>query len=68
MASFIARALGLPAATVDYFSDDAGSLHEPDINRMAAAGITNGCGGGVYCPTQVVTREQMAAFLHRALE
>jgi spore germination protein YaaH len=68
MASFIARALGLPAATIDYFSDDAGSLHEPDINRMAAAGITNGCGGGVYCPTQVVTREQMAAFLHRALE
>jgi spore germination protein YaaH len=68
MASFIARALSLPAATADYFSDDAGSLHEPDINRMAAAGITNGCGGGVYCPTQVVTREQMAAFLHRALE
>jgi hypothetical protein len=68
MASFIARALSLPATSINYFSDDAGSIHEPDINRMAAAGITNGCGGGVYCPTQVVTREQMAAFLHRALD
>jgi hypothetical protein len=35
---------------------------------MAAAGITNGCGSGVYCPTQAITREQMAAFLHRALD
>ena len=68
MASFIARALGLPAATADYFSDDAGSFHEPDINRMAAAGVTNGCGSGLYCPTQAITREQMAAFLHRALD
>ncbi|HEU4862486.1 MAG TPA: S-layer homology domain-containing protein [Candidatus Limnocylindria bacterium] len=68
MASFIARALSLPAASADYFSDDTGSFHEPDINRMAAAGITNGCGSGVYCPTQAITREQMAAFLHRALD
>ena len=67
MASFIARALSLPAAGTDYFSDDAGSFHEPDINRMAVAGITNGCGSGVYCPTHAITREQMAAFLHRAL-
>jgi hypothetical protein len=68
MASFIARALGLPAATVDYFSDDAGSIHEANINRLAAAGISNGCAGGVYCPLDAVTREQMAAFLHRALD
>ncbi|HJP72610.1 MAG TPA: S-layer homology domain-containing protein [Candidatus Limnocylindria bacterium] len=68
MASFIARALGLPAAGADYFTDDTGSFHEPDINRLAAAGVTNGCGSGVYCPTQAITREQMAAFLHRALD
>ena len=28
--------------------------------------ITTGCGAGNYCPSQVVTREQMAAFLARA--
>ena len=67
MASFIARALSLPAATTDYFPDDAGSIHEADINRLAAAGITTGCGGGLYCPTSAVTRDQMASFLARAL-
>jgi spore germination protein YaaH len=67
MASFLARALGLPAATSDYFSDDAGSPHEADINRLAQAGITNGCAAARYCPRDPVTREQMAAFLHRAL-
>ena len=67
MASFLARALNLPATGHDYFSDDAGSPHEADINRLAAAGITNGCAPGSYCPGQPVLREQMAAFLHRAL-
>ena len=66
MASFLARTLGLPPATQDYFTDDAGSVHEADINRLAAAGVTNGCGGGRYCPGSWVTREQTAAFLHRA--
>ncbi len=68
MASFIARALTLPAATANYFSDDTGSIHEADINRLAMAGISNGCAAGLYCPLDVVTREQMAAFLHRALD
>jgi hypothetical protein len=68
MASFLARALNLPAATEDFFADDAGSVHEADINRVAAAGITLGCGNGNFCPAKVVTREQMAAFLHRAQE
>jgi len=66
MASFLARALELPVATSDYFSDDDGSTHEADINRIAEAGITNGCGGVEYCSTSAVTRGQMAAFLHRA--
>jgi hypothetical protein len=67
MASFLARGLGLPASTTDYFSDDAGSPHQADINRLAAAGIATGCGGGSYCPTVGVTREQMASYLARAL-
>lgn len=67
MASFIARGLELPAAAQDFFWDDDGTTHEADINRLAAAGISGGCGGGRYCPTQLVEREEMASFLGRAL-
>ncbi len=66
MASFLARAFALPGGSPDFFSDDTGSQHEADINSVATAGITSGCGGGRYCPASSVTREQMAAFLHRA--
>ncbi len=68
MASFLARALRLPAATGDYFSDDSGSSHQGDINRVAEAGISAGCGPGRFCPRGMVTREQMASFLARALD
>jgi hypothetical protein len=67
MASFLARALDLPAAGTDYFADDAASGHQADINRLAASGITGGCGPGRFCPRAVVTREQMAGFLRRGL-
>jgi hypothetical protein len=65
MASFLARALSLPGTGTDFFGDDEASQHEGDINRLAAAGIATGCGGGQYCPNGTVTREQMAAFLYR---
>ena len=67
MASFLSRALKLPSSTVDHFWDDNGSIHEADINRVADARITLGCAAGEYCPGATTTREQMAAFLHRAL-
>jgi hypothetical protein len=35
------------------------------IEQLAAEGITGGCGNGNYCPTQAVTRDQMAVFLQR---
>ena len=38
------------------------------INAIRDAGITNGCGNNNYCPTARVTRDQMAAFLVRAIE
>jgi hypothetical protein len=66
MASFIARALDLPAASHDYFTDDNGLSHEAAINSVAEAGIAAGCGDGRFCPSQSVTREQMASFLVRA--
>ncbi len=65
LASFIARVLDLSGTTKDYFRDDNSSTHQGNINRIARAGLTSGCGPGRYCPTGVVTRGQMAAFLHR---
>ena len=38
------------------------------IKRLSELGITKGCGGGNFCPKTTVTREQMAAFLVRAVE
>ena len=67
MASFLVRALDLPAATLNYFTDDDGSIHEQDINSLFHAQVTLGCGDSLFCPSGNVLREQMAAFLHRAL-
>jgi hypothetical protein len=33
------------------------------IEELAARGVVTGCGGGNYCPTDPVTREQMGVFL-----
>ena len=68
MASFLARARSLGGAAPDAFTDDDGNLHETNINLVAREGIATGCGGGKYCPSALVTREQMAAFLRRAFD
>lgn len=71
MAAFLVRGLDLPAATGIDFSDDDTSIFEDSIERLAAAGITRGCNPPAntkYCPTDTVTRAQMAAFLVRALD
>ena len=73
MAAFLVRAVaGEPAANYcggsSPFSDVA-----PDswscgyIKRLSELNITGGCGGGNYCPQGLVTREQMAAFIVRAV-
>lgn len=59
------------AAPVDTFTDDDASIFEADIEWLAAEGITRGCNPPVndlFCPDDPVTRGQMAAFLHRALD
>jgi hypothetical protein len=38
----------------------------PWIERFAAEGITGGCGGGNYCPTNPARRDQMAVFILRS--
>jgi hypothetical protein len=70
MAAFLSRALSLTVVDpgVD-FGDTAGSIFEGDIVKLASAGITRGCNppaNSMFCPGDVVTRGQMAAFLHRA--
>ena len=70
MASFLVRAFigdGEFDPPPDAFSDDEGSVHEADIDRLAATGITNGCGNGSFCPDDPVTRAEMASFLTRAM-
>lgn len=50
------------------FADTCSSPFQADIDWLAKQGLVNGCGGGNYCPNDVVTRGQMAAFLTNALK
>ena len=68
MAAFLVRAFGYTAgAGDDLFVDDNQSIFEGDIDRLARADITQGCDDRLFCPSDPVTRGQMAAFLNRAL-
>src|SRR5690606_15517075 len=71
MAAFLHRALpDLATSGSTDFRDDNGSTFESDIEWLAATGVTRGCNPPTndrFCPDDVVTRGQMAAFLHRAL-
>ncbi len=49
------------------FSDTAGSTHEANIEKVAAAGIALG-NDGRFKPNDPVTRGQMATFLQRAYD
>jgi hypothetical protein len=44
---------------------DAG-FYAPSIVKLIAGGITLGCGAGIYCPNNTITRAEMAIFLIRA--
>ena len=60
----------LPNGVEDRFSDDDGSVHEGNIDIIAAADITLGCDEAdpsLFCPSEAVTRGQMASFIQRAL-
>ena len=67
MAAFLVRAFDLPESSGDSFSDDDWSLFEADIAALEASGVTSGCGTGRFCPDRPVSRQEMAAFLIRAL-
>jgi hypothetical protein len=57
-----------PAPAVATFSDvPIGHWAYQYIEALAASGITGGCGVGVYCPGNTVTRAEMAVFIAGAL-
>jgi hypothetical protein len=74
MAAFIIRALGEinpPTPPNQRFNDVPPSNQFYNfIDRMAVLNITLGCSANppLYCPSSVVSRLQMAAFLVRAFD
>jgi hypothetical protein len=71
MAVFVLRtldpALTPPACTTPVFADvPPSSPFCRWIEELARRNVVAGCGGGNYCPSAAVTREQMAAFLGAA--
>jgi hypothetical protein len=68
MAVLLVRALALPATTEDFFADDNGHKYEWAVNRLAAAGVTQGCAVESFCPDATLTRAEMASFLIVAFE
>ena len=54
MASFLVRALRLPATSRDYFTDDERKPARSEYQRLAAAGVTGGCATGRFCPGAAV--------------
>ncbi len=69
MAALLARALGLSATeSVDRFVDDDATPFEREIEAIAEAGVTLGCASERFCPDRIVTRDQMASFIARALD
>ena len=68
MSVFILRTLDPsltpPDCTTPVFADvPADSPFCRWIEELARRGVVGGCGGGNYCPTQPVTREQMGVFI-----
>jgi len=57
-----------PAPPTATFSDvPVGSFGFRHIEALVASGITAGCGGSNFCPTNTITRAEMAVFLAKAL-
>ncbi len=69
IAAFLVRAFGYEVPEdVDSFTDDDESVFEAEIEALAAAGITSGCGEASFCPEREIKRENLAVFLVRALD
>jgi hypothetical protein len=67
--SAVVAAVAFPAGVVfaSHTFDDVpeSNVHHDAITAVADAGITVGCATGGYCPSDAVTRAQMASFIDR---
>ena len=68
MAIFLTRALDLPSVDPIGFADIAGRSYEREIDAAVVARLIDGCAVEPlrYCPSEIVTRGQAAAFLAEA--
>lgn len=66
MATFLRRAKGLSERAPSGMTDVPSThTHAGSIGALQRAGITQGCTSTRFCPTDAVTRAQMATFLQR---
>lgn len=72
MASWTRGALAIggvtTSTTIDWYGDDDDSPYQAHINQITTLGIVTGKGGGVYGPSETLSRGQMATFLARTLD
>ena len=69
VAAIVAEAFALPPTEQRFFSDTTG-VHADAIARVAAAGISTGCGADLtsYCPEDPLPRWQAAVLIARAMD
>ena len=63
----MALAIAVPVAWATFIDVPPSNPFYNDINAIQGAGITQGCGGGNFCPTDNIQRQAEAAFVHRGL-
>ena len=68
LATMVFNALEMEPLEEGPFADVEGNRHAGAINAIAAAGITVGCGEGLFCPGDTVSREQLASLFVRAFD
>lgn len=67
---YICSTPGYPYPYDGVFRDDDDSIHQGDIEAIAATSVTRGCNpplNDLFCPHRVITRGELAAFISRAL-
>jgi hypothetical protein len=65
LTALFALPAGIVLASHQFDDVPTGSSIHDDVEAIANAGVTTGCGGGNYCPNDNVTRGQMAQFMNR---
>lgn len=64
-AAVVAPTTAFAGGTASFSDVDGSNIFQDDISWLSQTGVTAGCGGDKFCPKDTVTREQMAAFMHR---